>query len=72
MIIAHPLGEETQFGWVELPNPLAAWSVGQHAHLLVGVLARSSRRRGVLADAEDFPHFVKALDAPYSKLDNAA
>jgi transposase len=67
-IIAHPPGEETQFDWVELPNPPAAWGVGQHAHLLVGALAHSSRWRGVLADAEDFPHLVEALDTVVRKL----
>lgn len=67
-IIAHPPGEETQFDWVELPNPPAAWGGGQHAHLLVGALAYSGRWRGVLADAEDFPHLVEALDTVVRKL----
>lgn len=67
-IIAHPPGEETQFDWVELPNPPAAWGVGRHAHLLVGALAYSGRWRGVLADAEDFPHLVEALDTVVRKL----
>ena len=51
-MIAHPPGEETQFDWVELPNPPAAWGAGRHAHLLVGALAHSGRWRGVLADAK--------------------
>jgi hypothetical protein len=66
--IAHPPGEETQFDWVELPNPPAAWGVGRHAHLLVGALAYSGRWRGVLADAEDFPHLIEALDTVVRKL----
>ena len=67
-IIAHPPGEETQFDWVELPNPPAEWGVGRHAHLLVGALAYSGRWRGVLADAEDFPHLIEALDIVVRKL----
>ncbi|MEV6648687.1 IS21 family transposase [Amycolatopsis sp. NPDC051371] len=67
-IIAHPPGEETQFDWVELPNPPAGWGVGRHAHLLVGALAYSGRWRGVLADAEDFPHLIEALDTVVRKL----
>lgn len=62
-IIAHPPGEETQWDWVELPDPPASWGAGRHAHLLVGALAHSGRWRGVLADAEDFPHLIEALDA---------
>ncbi|MFC8383224.1 transposase [Nocardia sp. NPDC057272] len=61
-IIAHPPGEETQWDWVELPDPPADWGVGRNAHLLVGALAHSSRWRGVLAPAEDFAHLVAAMD----------
>ncbi|MEV0057913.1 IS21 family transposase [Saccharopolyspora shandongensis] len=67
-IIEHPAGEETQFDWVELPNPPVAWNVGKHAHLLVGALAYSGRWRGVLAEAEDFAHLVEALDAVVRRL----
>jgi transposase len=67
-IITHPAGEETQWDWVELPDPPATWGVGQHAHLLVGALAHSGRWRAVLADAEDFPHLVEALDTVVRKL----
>ena len=61
-IIDHPAGEETQWDWIELPDPPGGWGVGKHAHLLVGALAHSSKWRGVLADAEDFPHLVEAID----------
>jgi transposase len=67
-IIAHPPGEETQFDWVELPDPPTAWGVGKHAHLLVGALAHSGRWRGVLADSEDFPHLIEALDQVVRRL----
>lgn len=67
-IITHPPGEETQWDWLELPDPPAGWGVGRHAHLLVGALAHSGRWRGVLADAEDFPHLIEALDAVVRRL----
>ena len=35
-IIEHPPGEETQFDWLELPDPPAGWGCGGQAHLLVG------------------------------------
>jgi transposase len=67
-IIEHPPGEETQWDWLELPDPPAAWGGGRHAHLLVGALAYSGRWRGVLADAEDFPHLIEAMDAVVRRL----
>jgi transposase len=67
-IIEHPPGEETQWDWLELPDPPAGWGAGGQAHLLVGALAHSGRWRGVLADAEDFPHLVEALDAVVRRL----
>jgi transposase len=67
-VIAHPAGEETQWDWVELPDPPASWGVGTQAHLLVGSLAHSGRWRAVLAESEDFPHLVEALDRVVRKL----
>ena len=67
-IIEHPPGAEIQFDWVELPDPPAEWGCGTRAHLLVGSLAHSGRWRGVLAEAEDFAHFVEALDAVLRRL----
>ena len=67
-IITHPPGEETQWDWVELPNPPSAWDLGREAHLLVGSLAHSGRWRAVLADCEDFPHLIEALDRVTRKL----
>lgn len=61
-IIDHPPGEETQWDWLELPDPPAAWGLGGDAHLLVGSLAHSSRFRGWLAVAEDQPHLIEGLD----------
>lgn len=59
--IEHPPGVETQFDWLELPNPPADWGWGQKAFLLVGSLAHSSRWRGVLAESTDQPHLIDAL-----------
>ena len=44
-IIDHPVGEETQFDWLELPDPPIGWGLAGPAHLLVGSLAHSSRGR---------------------------
>ena len=71
-VIYHPPGEEIQFDWVELPDPPADWGAGGHAHLLVGALAHSGRWRAVLAESEDFPHLVRALDAVVRKLGGTA
>ncbi|MGH3859254.1 terminase gpP N-terminus-related DNA-binding protein, partial [Actinokineospora sp.] len=61
-VIEHPAGEETQWDWVELPDPPEHWGWGRHAHLLVGALSHSGRWRGVLVESEDQPHLVEALD----------
>jgi transposase len=61
-VIAHPLGHETQWDWLELPDPPAGWGCDGKAHLLVGALACSGRWRGVLLEAEDLPHLVDGLD----------
>ena len=66
--IDHPPGEETQWDWVELPDPPASWGWGKNAHLLVGALAHSSRWRGTLAAAEDQAQLIDALDKTTRKL----
>ena len=60
-VIEHPPGEETQFDWLELPDPPAQWGWGSKAFLLVGALAHSGRWRGVLAESTDQPHLIDAL-----------
>ena len=62
-VIDHPPGEETQWDWLELPDPPAAWGWGSTAHLLVGALSNSSRWRGHFAEDETFPQLVAGLDA---------
>ena len=61
-VIEHPPGDETQWDWVELPDPPAHWGWGRTAHLLVGALAHSGRWRGVLCAGMDQPHLVDGLD----------
>lgn len=61
-IITHPPGEETQWDWVELPDPPEAWGWGRNAQLLVGALSYSGRWRGVLAPCQDQPHLIDGLD----------
>jgi transposase len=61
-VIDHPPGVETQWDWIELPDPPVSWEAGRHAHLLVGALAHSSRWRAALAPAEDFAHLVEAIE----------
>ncbi|MGD9531847.1 MAG: IS21 family transposase [Acidimicrobiia bacterium] len=67
-IIAHPAGEETQFDWLELPDPPLGWGLSGPAHLLVGSLAHSSRWRAVLAESEDQAHLIEALDGVVRRL----
>ncbi len=62
VVIDHPAGEETQWDWLELPDPPAAWGWGNTAHLLVGALSHSSRWRGYFAEDETFPQLVAGLD----------
>lgn len=60
-IIDHPAGEETQWDWVELPDPPAGWDgYGKKAYLLVGALSHSSKWRGVLCESMDQPQLADA------------
>ena len=61
-VIEHPPGAETQWDWVELPDPPQHWGWGKNAHLLVGALAHSGRWRGILCESEDQPHLIDGLD----------
>ena len=67
-VISHPPGEETQWDWVELPDPPPSWGWGTKAHLLVGALAHSGRWRGTLAAAEDQAQLIDALDKTTRRL----
>lgn len=61
-VIAHPPGVETQWDWVELPNPPEHWGWGKTAYGLLGTLSRSGRWRGRLAPSMDQPHLIEGLD----------
>ncbi|HWF30777.1 MAG TPA: IS21 family transposase [Mycobacterium sp.] len=61
-IITHDPGDETQWDWVDLPDPPASWGWGRTARLLVGSLAHSGKWRGSLEPATDQPHLVQGLD----------
>ena len=67
-LIEHPPGEETQWDWVELPNPPASWGWGNTAYVLVGVLPHSSRCRAWLAERTDTGHLVEGLDQVVRRL----
>ncbi|UOY03169.1 Mu transposase domain-containing protein [Blastococcus sp. PRF04-17] len=63
-VIEHPPGEETQWDWVELPDPPAGWAATGYqgkAFLLVGALAHSGRWRGVLCSSMEQPQLIDAL-----------
>lgn len=61
-IIPHAPGEETQWDWLELPDPPASWGWGKKAFLLVGSFAHSGKWRAVLSPSMDQPHLVAAID----------
>jgi len=67
-IIDHPPGEETQFDWLELPDPPGSWGWGSTAHLFVGALSHSGKWRAVLAESEEQPHLIEALDQVVRRL----
>ena len=61
-IIPHEPGDETQWDWLDLPDPPQSWGWGRTAHLLVGSLAHSAKWRGWLSRCTDQPHLVEGLD----------
>jgi transposase len=60
-VIDHPPGVETQWDWLDLPDPPVAWG-WDRAHVLVGSLAHSGRWRAVLAPSMDQAHLIDGLD----------
>jgi transposase len=67
-VIEHPAGEETQWDWVELPDPPAWWGWGKTAHLLTGALPYSGSWRGVLAESEEQAYLVASLHGVCERL----
>jgi len=60
-VIEHPAGAETQWDWVELPDPPPGWDgYGKKAYLLVGALSHSSKWRGVLCESMEQPQLAEA------------
>ena len=60
-VIEHPPGVETQWDWLELPDPPTSWGWGASASLFVGALAHSGKWRGQLCESQDQPHVIDAL-----------
>jgi transposase len=67
-VIDHPAGEETQWDWVELPDPPAWWGWGKTAHVLTGALPHSGSWRGVLAESEEQAYLVASLHGVCERL----
>lgn len=68
-VIEHPAGDETQWDWVELPDPPPGWDgYGKRAYLLVGALSHSSKWRGVLCESMEQPHLADAQYQVVTKL----
>jgi transposase len=67
-VIPHPPGEETQWDWLELPDPPTSWGWTQTAYVLIGSLPHSGRWRGWLAEATDQAHLTEGLDAVTRRL----
>ncbi len=61
-VIEHPPGVETQWDWVDLPDPPPSWGWDGPARLFVGALAHSGKWRAVLAESMDQPHVIDGLD----------
>jgi transposase len=68
-IIDHPPGIETQWDWLELPDPPGHWDGYRgKAFLLVGALSHSGKWRGVLCESDDQAHLLDALHRVSVKL----
>ena len=61
-LIEHAPGEETQFDWLELPDPPAYWGFPhKNAYVLVGSLAHSGVWRAALSPSMDVAHLLTAM-----------
>lgn len=67
-VIPHPPGVETQWDWVEFPDPPPAWGWGKTAYGLLGTLSRSGRWRGYLSPSMEQAHLVQGLDTVSRRL----
>lgn len=68
-IIEHPVGVETQWDWLELPDPPGHWDgYDRKAFLLVGALSHSGKWHGQLCERADAAHLADALHAVAGQL----
>lgn len=67
-VIVHPPGQEVQWDWLELPDPPESWGCDGKAHLLLGVLAHSSRWRAWIGETEDQAHLIEGLHQVSARL----
>jgi transposase len=63
--IDHEPGEELQWDWVELSG--APWG-SDKVLLLNGTLSYSGKTRGVIAEKDDQPHLIEAIDGVLRRL----
>lgn len=68
-VIEHPPGEETQFDWVELPDPPTGWAFPRKtAYVLVGSLPFSGKWRAVICPSLDQAHLMHAITVVVTEL----
>jgi hypothetical protein len=68
-IIDHPPGIETQWDWLELPDPPGHWDGYRgKAFLLVGALSHSGKWRGTICESDDQAHLIDAMHRVAVKL----
>ncbi|WP_052682314.1 Mu transposase domain-containing protein [Saccharothrix sp. ST-888] len=61
-VVPQPTAEAVRFEWLELPGPSAGEGREGRAYLLLGSLTHSGRWRGALAEDQDLPHLVEAME----------
>lgn len=68
-VIEHLPGEETQFDWVELPDPPFGWAFPRKtAYVLVGSLPFSGTWRAVICPSLDQAHLMHAITTVVTEL----
>lgn len=63
-------GDDLRFRWLTLPDPPPPWGALNDAHVLIGSLP-GGRWRAVLAENEDLPQVVEAIDLVLRRLGRA-
>ncbi|WP_035839093.1 Mu transposase domain-containing protein [Kitasatospora azatica] len=62
---------EVRLDWLRLPDPPVQWDCGPQAHVLMGEATPSDCWRAVLAENEEFPQVIEALDQLLRRLGSA-